>query len=112
LKVKVTFEHEATSRAPEGTFILRDAVVNGQPVKKRIREVGLILEGPEVHKLVGCGLAEPADDECAKLFTPERVEAAKQSGHPMLMNQLAERRDEEKDAAVAAELPGGGDPGA
>lgn len=109
MKVKVTFEHEASSRAPEGTFVLRDAVVNGQPVKKRIREVGRILEGPDVHKLVGCGLAEPADEECSKLFTPERVEAAKQSGHPMLMTQLAERVAEEKDAAIVAEIAGDDD---
>lgn len=106
MKVRVTFEHEASSRAAEGTFIIRNAVVNGQQVKKRIREVGRILEGPDVHRLVGCGLAEPADDECKALFTVEQVTAAKQSGHPMLMTKLAERVAEEKDAAMVAEIAG------
>lgn len=106
MRVRVTFEHEASSRAPEGTFVLRDAVVNGQPVKKRMREVGQILEGPEVHKLVGCGLAEPDDNECRALFTSEQIVAAKESGHPMLMTQLAERVAEEKDAAAVAAIVG------
>lgn len=109
MKVKVTFEHEASSRAPEGTFLLRDAVVNGQPVKKRIREVGRILEGPEVYRLVGCGLAEPADEECAALFSSEQIAKAKESGHPMLMTKLAERVAEEKDAAMVAEIAGDDD---
>lgn len=106
MKVKVTIEHEASSSAPEGTFVLRDAIVNGQPVKKRIREVGRILEGPDVHRLVGCGIAEPADEECAKLFTADQIAVAKATGHPMLMAQLAERVAEEKDAAMVAEIAG------
>ncbi len=109
MKVKVTFEHEASSQAPEGTFILRDAIVNGLPVKKRIREVGRILEGPEVYRLVGCGIAEPADEECAALFTVDQIAKAKATGHPMLMNQLAERVAEEKDAAMVAEIAGDDD---
>ncbi len=109
MKVKVTIEHEASSSAPEGTFVLRDAIVNGQPVKKRFREVGRILEGPDVHRLVGCGIAEPADEECAKLFTPEQIAVAKATGHPMLMAQLAERVAEEKDAAMVAEIAGDDD---
>ena len=104
MKVRVTFEHEASSRAKKGTFIVRDAIVNGQPVKKRIREVGRILDGPDVHRLVGCGLAEPFDDECKKLFTADQIAAAKETGHPMLMTQLAERVAEEKDAVIAAEV--------
>lgn len=106
MKVRVTFEHEASSQAEEGTFLLRDAVVNGQPVKKRIREVGRILEGAEVYRLVGCGLAEPADDECKALFSVDQIDAAKRDGHPMLMAKLAERVAEEKDAAEVAEIIG------
>lgn len=104
MKVKVTFEHEASSRAEEGTYILRDAIVNGVPVQKRIREIGLILEGPEVYRLVGCGLAEPADDECRALFSQDQIDAAKASGHPMLMGNLVEKVAEAKDAALTAEF--------
>jgi hypothetical protein len=68
-----------------------------------------VIEGPDVHRLVGCGLAEPADDECAAMFSDAQITAAKQSGHPMLMQQLAERVTEEKDASIAAETFGGED---
>lgn len=106
MKVRVTFEHEASSRAAEGTFVLRDSIVNGVAVKKRVREVGLILEGPDVYRLVGCGLAEPVTDDVKAMFTDAQIQAAKETGHPMLMNNLAERVAEEKDAAAVAEIIG------
>jgi hypothetical protein len=96
MKVRITFPHEATSRAPEGTF----TVVDG----KRMRLPGLEIEGEDVWKLVGCGLAEPADDECAAMFNPEQITAAKESGHPMLMRQLAEKVVELKQAEESAEI--------
>ena len=80
--------------------------MNGQMVKKRIREVGRILEGPDVHRLVGCGLAEPFSDDVKAMFTEEQVQIAKETGHPMLMSKLAERVAEEKDAAMVAEIIG------
>jgi hypothetical protein len=106
LKVRVTFEHEASSRAAKGTYCIREVLVNGQMVKKRIREVGRILEGPDVHRLVGCGLAEPFSDDVKAMFTEEQVQIAKETGHPMLMSKLAERVAEEKDAAMVAEIIG------
>ncbi len=80
--------------------------MNGQMVKKRIREVGRILEGPDVHRLVGCGLAEPYSADVKAMFTEEQVQIAKETGHPMLMSKLAERVAEEKDAAIVAEIIG------
>ena len=106
MKVRVTFEHEASSRAAKGTYCIREVLVNGQMVKKRIREVGRILEGPDVHRLVGCGLAEPFSDDVKAMFTEEQVQIAKETGHPMLMSKLAERVAEEKDAAMVAEIIG------
>ncbi len=91
MRVKITCEHEATERAPEGTFVWRDGI--------RIREKGLILEGPDVCKLVSVGLAEPADEECCKLFTPSQVALAKATGHEYYMGKLMEARAE----AIAAE---------
>jgi hypothetical protein len=106
LKVRVTFEHEASSRAAKGTYCIREVLVNGQMVKKRIREVGRILEGPDVHRLVGCGLAEPYSEDVKAMFTEEQVQIARETGHPMLMSKLAERVAEEKDAAIVAEIIG------
>lgn len=96
MKVRITFPHEATSRAPEGTF----TVVDG----KRMRLPGLEIEGPDVFKLVGCGLAEPADDECAAMFSAEQIALAKETGHPMLMRQLAEIASDRKHADETAEI--------
>lgn len=96
MKVRITFPHEASSRAPEGTF----TVVDG----KRMRLPGLEIEGPEVFKLVGCGLAEPADDECAAMFSTEQIVLAKETGHPMLMRQLAEKVVELQQAEESAEI--------
>lgn len=109
MKVRVTFEHEASSRAAKGTFCIREVLVNGQMVKKRIREVGRILEGPDVYKLVGCGLAEPVTDDVKAMFTEQQIQVAKETGHPMLMTKLAERVAEEKDAATVAEIVGDDD---
>lgn len=96
MKVRITFPHEASSRAPEGTF----TVVDG----KRMRLPGLEIEGPDVFKLVGCGLAEPADDECAAMFSAEQIALAKETGHPMLMRQLNEHVSEQQQAAESAEI--------
>jgi len=96
MKVRITFPHEASSRAPEGTF----TVIDG----KRMRLPGLEIEGPDVYKLVGCGLAEPADDECAAMFSLEQIALAKETGHPMLMRQMAEIVLEKKQAEETAEI--------
>lgn len=96
MRVVVTFEHEATSRAPEGTFVVRDG--------KRIRPVGLEIEGPDVWKLVANGLADPADDECESMFTPEQVAYAKEVGHPALVRRHAEAVQEARDNASIAEI--------
>lgn len=85
----ITCEHEAASSALPGTFELR----NG----KKIRPVGLVLEGPQYAKLVRCGIAEPADDECAALFTSDQIAASKIHGHPGLMQRLNERVQEQRD---------------
>lgn len=90
MKVRITCEHEASSRAPEGTYVLKDCVVAGQTVKKRIRPVGLILEGPDVYKLIGVGLADPIDEEATAKFTPAQIALAKATGHPALMAKNAE----------------------
>ena len=89
MKVIVTYEHEATARAPEGSFTWRDG--------QRIRAVGQVIETPDCWKLVANGLADPADEECWARFTPDQVAYAKEVGHPALIRLHAEARQEALD---------------
>lgn len=94
MRVRITCEHEASSRAPEGTYVLKDFVIAGQTVTKRIRPVGLELEGADVWKLIGVGIADPVDDEARAKFTPAQIALAKATGHPELMRRNAEAQRE------------------
>lgn len=94
MRVRITCEHEASSRAPEGTYVLKDFVIAGQTVTKRIRPVGLELEGADVWKLIGVGIADPVDDEAKAKFTPAQIALAKATGHPELMRRNAEAQRE------------------
>ena len=106
MKVRISYEHEASSRAAEGTYVLKTVQIAGRSITKRVRPVGMVLEGADVHKLIGCGLADPADDEAAALYTPEQIRLAKATGHPYLMQMNAEATKAflEQQAANAAEV--------
>lgn len=99
MQVRITTEHAATNRAAEGTF----EVIDG----RRVRKVGLLIDGPDSWKLVAAGVAEPADDECKARFTPEQVAHCQAVGHPALVRlhaeAVAQRRD---DASVASFVEG------
>lgn len=59
----------ATSRA-------NDCDVTTDADGKRWLKEGTVIERPDAFKLVGCGVAVPADEECSKLFTQEQIDAA------------------------------------
>lgn len=94
MRVRITCEHEASSRATEGTYVLKDFVIAGKTVTKRIRPVGLELEGADVWKLIGVGIADPVDEEAKAVFTPAQIALAKATGHPELMRRNAEAQRE------------------
>ena len=106
MRVRITCEHEASSRAQEGTFVLRTVQIAGRSVTKRVRPVGMVLEGADVHKLIGVGLADPEDDEARAMFTPEQIRLAKATGHPYLMalNAEAVKAFLDQQAVNAAEI--------
>lgn len=90
MKVRITTDHEAASSALPGTYEIR----NG----RRIRPVGMIIEGPQVYRLVRVGLADPADDECMAMFSADQIAEFKSVGHPYLMANHAREVQSARDA--------------
>lgn len=107
MQVRVTYEHEATSRAPEGTYEVRQVEKNGQSVSVRIRPVGLVIDAkdqPDCWKLVCVGVAVPHDEECKARFTEAQVEFAQQNGHARFMRKHQEALIEAREKASEAEF--------
>lgn len=80
MKAKLTRNDlEAAPAAPEDQTELRPTLRNGQVRPVRFWKEGAVVRHPLAYKLVRQGVAEPADEECAKAAdrTPEQIAAAR-----------------------------------
>lgn len=62
------FTLPAASRAADSDVTIIDG--------KRMIIEGTVIDRPDAYRLVGAGVAVPADEECSALFTQEQIQAA------------------------------------